>query len=171
MHTKDDDALSSASTDSDFSTTTGRLQWRNHESTSTPLPELSNPFKDAEVTAPADGERRCKRSKSNSKSKDKHRAGINRNQVKDMGDTAGEGDVGGDGMMEDEDDQKKKHVSPKGKIGFRGRIRHFTWTWFTMTMATGGIANVLYTGMCCIRLIRLSFIPSSELEPLDVLHV
>ena len=32
------------------------------------------------------------------------------------------------------------------KLGFRERIRHFTWTWFCMTMATGGIANVLYTG-------------------------
>ncbi|KAF1987261.1 hypothetical protein K402DRAFT_330851 [Aulographum hederae CBS 113979] len=28
---------------------------------------------------------------------------------------------------------------------FKERVRHFTWTWFTMTMATGGIANVLYT--------------------------
>ncbi|KAF1959870.1 C4-dicarboxylate transporter/malic acid transport protein, partial [Byssothecium circinans] len=30
-------------------------------------------------------------------------------------------------------------------LGWRERIRHFTWTWFTMTMATGGIANVLYS--------------------------
>jgi hypothetical protein len=30
------------------------------------------------------------------------------------------------------------------KLAIRERIRHFTWTWFTMTMATGGIANVLY---------------------------
>lgn len=33
------------------------------------------------------------------------------------------------------------------KLEWRERIRHFTWTFFTMTMATGGIANVLYTGM------------------------
>ncbi len=32
------------------------------------------------------------------------------------------------------------------KLHWRDRIRHFTWTYFTMTMATGGIANVLYTG-------------------------
>lgn len=33
------------------------------------------------------------------------------------------------------------------KLQWRERIRHFTWTFFTITMATGGIANVLYTGM------------------------
>lgn len=32
-------------------------------------------------------------------------------------------------------------------LHWRERIRHFTWTFFTMTMATGGIANVLYAGM------------------------
>ena len=32
------------------------------------------------------------------------------------------------------------------KLHWRERIRHFTWTFFTMTMATGGIANVLYEG-------------------------
>lgn len=33
-----------------------------------------------------------------------------------------------------------------GTLGWRDRIRHFTWTFFSMTMATGGIANVLFTG-------------------------
>ncbi|KAK0705298.1 voltage-dependent anion channel [Lasiosphaeris hirsuta] len=31
------------------------------------------------------------------------------------------------------------------KVGIRDRIGCFRWTWFTMTMATGGIANVLYS--------------------------
>ena len=32
------------------------------------------------------------------------------------------------------------------KLQWRERIRHYTWTFFTMTMATGGLANVLYQG-------------------------
>ena len=31
-------------------------------------------------------------------------------------------------------------------LHWKERIRHFTWTFFAMTMATGGIANVLYAG-------------------------
>ena len=30
-----------------------------------------------------------------------------------------------------------------GKISLRERISHFTWAWFTLTMSTGGISNLL----------------------------
>ncbi|KAL4976536.1 voltage-dependent anion channel-domain-containing protein [Aspergillus desertorum] len=35
--------------------------------------------------------------------------------------------------------------STGGKLNWKKRIRHFTWAFFTLTMATGGIANVIYT--------------------------
>lgn len=38
---------------------------------------------------------------------------------------------------------------PKGwpeNLNWKQRIRHFTWAYFTLTMATGGIANVLHAG-------------------------
>ena len=43
------------------------------------------------------------------------------------------------------------------KLHWRERIRHYTWTFYTMTMATGGIANVLHSG----KLILQASIPST----------
>ena len=37
------------------------------------------------------------------------------------------------------------------ELHWRERARHFTWTFFTMTMATGGISNVLYNGTLTLQ--------------------
>lgn len=37
------------------------------------------------------------------------------------------------------------------KLHWRERIRHYTWTYYTITMATGGIANVLYSGKSSLQ--------------------
>lgn len=36
--------------------------------------------------------------------------------------------------------------SSASTLSWRKRIRHVTWAYFTLTMATGGLANVLYAG-------------------------
>lgn len=53
-----------------------------------------------------------------------------------------------DGVQERSEASSEDDVDLIKKIGWRQRIEHFTWTWFTMTMATGGIANVMYVSGC-----------------------
>lgn len=43
--------------------------------------------------------------------------------------------------------QRVTHSSAS-TLSWRKRIRHVTWAYFTLTMATGGLANVLYAGEC-----------------------
>lgn len=165
----DDDTRSVASTASD-SSATARMNWRNHESQNTPLPDLhpDDPFaeefgqmsssglmKSSDSSSNSsslqeeahDVGKKSKRRKSKSKNKRNSEAEAGNHEHHAPKKTTGEGDEHGRGMAENQKDEMQENEPPVGKIGFRRRIRHFTWTWFTMTMATGGIANVLYTGM------------------------
>lgn len=36
--------------------------------------------------------------------------------------------------------------TPPSRLSWKKRIRHVTWAYFTLTMATGGLANVFYEG-------------------------
>jgi len=55
-------------------------------------------------------------------------------------DPANDMEVPGDGSSED-----TSNVKPR-KLSWKQRMKHVTWAWFTLTMATGGIANVLHNG-------------------------
>ncbi|KIX02797.1 uncharacterized protein Z518_08740 [Rhinocladiella mackenziei CBS 650.93] len=48
-------------------------------------------------------------------------------------------DEKGPNLDEDTFDDKPKHLT------WKQRMKHVTWAWFTLTMATGGIANVIHT--------------------------
>lgn len=148
-----DEGLSRASLDSD-SSAIERLRWRNHPQIISPNPESveRNPFEDPTyVTQLERVEGASERSRSqvregqiaeNEKvSYDGQGEGMNRRVLsgESRGGMRGRGDMGLRQGVEREED-------PRRTLSWRERLRHFTWTWFTMTMATGGIANVLWTG-------------------------
>ncbi|KAF2738157.1 hypothetical protein EJ04DRAFT_429692 [Polyplosphaeria fusca] len=123
-----------------------RLQWRNHPPLATPNPETANPFENASLVAASRESRKSYLSPESSREKaeEEEKEEIERETSAETG-----ADAGGNGVAEDRDEKKQAAARGRGDgalhLSFRERIRHFTWTWFTMTMATGGIANVLYT--------------------------
>ncbi|KAJ5480947.1 hypothetical protein N7539_006841 [Penicillium diatomitis] len=63
----------------------------------------------------------------------------------------GSGDTDGSGGLFDPGEQDGRGLSRRTtdasakKLSWKKRIRHITWAYFTLTMATGGLANVLST--------------------------
>ena len=148
---KVEDSMSRASTDSD-SSAAARMKWRNDPHILTPNPERSNPFEDHSIPSHQLEAQKSRNSKNDDSGGE---AAASPSREKDERGHAVEGDRSGRGMEEDQEEKEKIQTGAEegGEdegdsrgLGFRQRIRHFTWTWFTMTMATGGIANVLYTG-------------------------
>lgn len=108
------------SIDSD-STAAQRMRWRDHAQVISPTYEIGDPFDKLELSLEKTVDERAGNGSEEKRSE--------------------AGNDGDNGVEEDEEEAQKENLS------FRERIRHFTWTWFTMTMATGGIANVLYSGV------------------------
>ncbi|KAF2116003.1 voltage-dependent anion channel-domain-containing protein [Lophiotrema nucula] len=114
-----------------------RLRWRDHGPLMTPDQEQGNPFDVLHLEKSLF----CSRKKSDIGPT------TNASIYQDGIEQSGSGEQGDKGL--EADPQEKQKAKTQGgqieNLSFRDRIRHFTWTWFTMTMATGGIANVLYT--------------------------
>lgn len=70
------------------------------------------------------------------------------------------------------DDAADDQSSNQLLLTFKERVRHFVWTWFTMTMATGQLANVILTGMgvhmTCLVVKRLTLHHSTLQVPWSI---
>ncbi|KAJ4354932.1 hypothetical protein N0V95_003398 [Ascochyta clinopodiicola] len=138
-----------------------RRRWRNHAHVLTPEPQSveRDPFDDLALRLPPTTPRRSFDEKTAEGSGDD---GVEaEEEIEASIESQGPQDgavLGGNGVEAREDDEgnaeKKTDFNDDAydtasqrrhaKLPWRERIRHFTWTWFCLTMATGGIANVLY---------------------------
>lgn len=136
-----------------------RLQWRNHPQITSPgleLADRSDPFDDPHMqsqnfpTSTGDGNGMIDLGEGTSEGYET--SAPSENNIAKKRQTTGAWDANIVHSTENEPDEQRK-------LGWKERIRHFTWTWFCMTMATGGIANVLYTGpspTCILQLFLLT---------------
>lgn len=89
-------------------------------------------------------------------------------QTTSTNDDAGEEALASSSQVANESEQSHSQInSPEGHrehrassgqhiaspvLRWKDRIKYFTWTWFTIVMATGGIANVINSGICSQKL-------------------
>ncbi|KAJ4382274.1 hypothetical protein N0V86_002607 [Didymella sp. IMI 355093] len=132
-----------------------RRRWRNHAHVLTPEPQHieRDPFDDFAVNLPP-----STRKNSNEKSDESSDEAIEEGIDPRIGHQGPRTDatLGGNGnVLGPDEGEAEKEALPESeqptvpdrrhtRLPWRERIRHFTWTWFCLTMATGGIANVLY---------------------------
>jgi len=144
-----------------------RLQWRSHPNVATPLPEPTdqNPFDDPNLgfaTLPqsragseglANGvKEQIKEEEEEEEEEEYHGPDSERVNTRSTDKFEQPRNPGaltavasrGSTRRSARDGQDADVYEKRKKLSFKERIRHFTWTWFCLTMATGGIANVLY---------------------------
>jgi hypothetical protein len=151
----------SSSSTASVSSAEERLQWRSHPNVATPLadPTTLNPFEDPNLALASP----LSRDEPESLAKNVQKQ-IQREEEEEEyhGDKNDRTDTNSTEKTDDSVRQNPRALTavtsrstkrstrgtdvPEDRkmLSFKERIRHFTWTWFCLTMATGGIANVLY---------------------------
>ncbi|CAI6340368.1 unnamed protein product [Periconia digitata] len=139
--------LSRTATADSYLTAEDRLQWRNEQPMASPFVDPNNTD-----TNPFDRHYEQELSKRQAREAEDTQWGGNRHSFEDTPpDTEHESDGAAhnehhrDAEKVGEEEAASEENSGEEKMSWRERTRHFTWTWFAMTMATGGIANVFYT--------------------------
>lgn len=116
-----------------------RLQWRSHAAVLTPSVGLADidPFEQLRLSEATEDDNGNIDPREPYLSSD----GVNASEEKESRLSPGSSQ---NAIQDDDDDGDDDDAATKKHLSFRERIRHFTWTWFCSTMATGGIANVLH---------------------------
>lgn len=136
-----------------------RRRWRNHSHVLTPEPQHieHDPFDDFAVKLPPstqhhDSEEKPSESSGEEDVEAEEAIDPKPNHQGPRADPILRGDANlpepdGGGLEKERRPESVAQTVPDrrhARLPWRERIRHFTWTWFCLTMATGGIANVLY---------------------------